>query len=91
MSKVFSNGTQTWQDAAPRGAGWDAASNTTRLRFTNPQTESGWGIFFKQTSRNGTEAKGDGVTNVRLMRPVKPGAMQRIVPTKLSTAPSRMP
>jgi len=71
---VFSAGGQTWKDTAPRGAGWDAAGNTTRLRVANLQVEGGWTIDFKQTARDGRQASGDGIDNLHLLRPLQAGA-----------------
>ncbi|OGV64950.1 MAG: hypothetical protein A3K19_10490 [Lentisphaerae bacterium RIFOXYB12_FULL_65_16] len=71
---VLSAGEQTWKDVAPRGAGWDATTNTTRLRLTNGQVEGPWYIEFKQTARDGKDARGDGVGDLCLLRPLKAGA-----------------
>lgn len=72
------DGGTSYGSEAPAGAGYDAATNTTRLRvvITNDQRSDFWPNF-RDTDRDGPgslHGTGSGLTNVRMMRPVSPGA-----------------
>jgi len=65
-------GGQSYKQLLPRGAGYDPATNTTRATFVIPPNQ-GFTVNFKNTSRQGNDPKGDGVTDVRVMRPATAG------------------
>ena len=57
------------REPLPRGAGYDPATNTTTLCCTIAGDRSWWYKLTK-TARDGKEPKGDGITDIKVMRPI---------------------
>ena len=67
---------------------YDADSNTSSgtFRFKNSSTSS-LNLSFNNTRRSAAAASGSGVTAIKLMRPIAPGASQSYPPTTLFNSP----
>jgi hypothetical protein len=67
---------------------YDAATNTSSGTFNYANTGSGTlALRFANTQRDAASALGTGVTAIKLMRPLSPGATQSYPPTALFTDP----
>lgn len=68
---VFRTNDGVFEMTLPKGAGYDAATNTTSARMSLEGSRSM--LIFEETQR-GPGSSEDGVTNIRLMRPLEPGS-----------------
>ncbi len=68
-------GGKEYAGTLPSGAGYDAASNTTRAVVTLPTSADALTVSFSKTSRDGSEKIGTGTSNVQFLRPVSPGGV----------------
>jgi hypothetical protein len=67
----------------PKGSGYDARSNTTRATLRLDSDSAILILRFRKTERTPGAPAGGGVRNVRLMRPVAPGAAESYPPGTL--------
>ena len=72
-NEIFTTADRVFTNVLPRGAGYNPTDNLTSATVTfSPKQDDP--IRLTQTARDGKDAKGDGVTDIRMMRPLAPGA-----------------
>jgi hypothetical protein len=81
--KTFTAGGKQFQGKVPAGAGWDPATNTTRIDF---QFGSGAPkLFCSDTRRTPDSPVGSGITDIQFLKPVRAGDKQACEPGAILT------
>ncbi len=70
----FQSGGTDFLGSPPVGTGYDAATNTTSLTFKLAEGCGSCAFHFCQTSRDGSDHVGTGITDIKIMRPIEPGS-----------------
>ncbi len=87
FSAVFIADGKTFTNKLPRGIGYDAQKNLTTTKLVVSIPEGGAWLKFNQTSRDGSDTTGTGLTNIRLMRPIATGSDTPHAPDEIGYRP----